>query len=264
MRAIGITLLLSLCACGDEAARQASRAPPTPKANYTESIPGTNVTFDMVWVAFGNFWIGKTEVTWKEYELFALGEETPEGVDAVARPSRSYHPHDKGWGTGKRPACGMSRHAAQQYCVWLSKKTGKTYRLPSGDEWEWAFLGAKEAGARQPRKVKSAYAWFAKNSGGKTQPVASLQPNALGIYDLLGNVAEYTTDTTPEDENGDTWPILRGGSFADPAEKVNGTYEQPVLFEWNERDPQRPRSQWWLCDGPYTGFRVIRPVDAGS
>ena len=240
-----------MAACGEDEP-PAKQSPGT--RSYTQEIPGTDVSFEMIWVPAGGFWIGKTEVTWNEYELYALTEETPEGVDAVSRPSRSYHPHDKGWGTDTRPACGMSRHAAERYCVWLSKKTGVTYRLPSGAEWQTAFDAGKPP---EPRPLQKR-AWFAANSEEKTQPVGTRAPNRLGIHDMLGNVMEYTTDTAPEDENGDRWPLLRGGSFADSAEKVNGRHKQPQLFVWNERDPQRPRSRWWLCDGPYVGFRVLR------
>lgn len=283
-RAVAVLLLAGLVACGGERRERAvDETPPReePAANavvepeepptavdplaardaavkarsYTQEIPGTDASFDMVWVPAGRFWIGKTEVTWDQYEIYALGEEPPNGVDAVARPSKPYHPYDRGWGTEARPACGMTRDAAVRYCEWLSKRTGRTYALPSGAEWQLAF---DEGQKPEPTTGLRRRAWFAVNSGDMTHPVATLAPNALGIHDMLGNVMEYTTDTAPEDENGDRWPILRGGSFADPAEKVNGTHQQPQLFAWHEREPQRPRSAWWLCDGPYTGFRLIR------
>ena len=49
-------------------------------------------------VAVEPFYLGKTEVTWDEYETFYLSRPTPDGVDAISRPSPSYHPHDRGWG----------------------------------------------------------------------------------------------------------------------------------------------------------------------
>lgn len=281
-----LLLLIGLASCGDDApsgstpeaptaprpAKDVTEQPAAPvdpvtallaesKAkSYIQAIEGTEASFEMIWVPGEEFWVGKTEVTWDEYEVYALGEETPEGVDAVSRPSRSYHPYDRGWGVGKRPACGMTRQAALAYCTWLSKRTGRTYTLPTSDEWQrvfdrWQLPATTPLGTR---------AWYVGNSSGKTWPVGQKRANRLGLHDMLGNVLEYTLDTAPEDENGDEWPILRGGSFASPKAKVNGNSPQPQLFIWHEREPQRPRSQWWLCDGPFTGFRVMRHASRAS
>lgn len=217
-------------------------------ASYTEEIPDTGVKFDMV--AVGDVWIGKTEVTWDEFEQFFYADEPPEGVDAISLPSNPYEPHDHGWGTGKRPAVGLSKKSAEMYCAWLSWKTGKKYRLPTETEWEKARGDAPAS--------YDEVAWHPGNSGGKTQPVAQKKPNAHGLYDMFGNAMEYCSDAFEDKKDPFDpelpMPALRGGSYAD----APGDERRPVDFKWNERDPNRPRSTWWLYDGPMVGFRLAR------
>lgn len=205
--------------------------PPYALGPYTESIG--KVTFEMLPVHGACIWMGKTEVTWAEYENYYFDEE----ADAIARPSPSYHPHDKGWGRGQRPAVGISRQAAERYCEWISMETGKTYRLPTENEWERAC-------GPDPQPL-SDYAWVGQE---RTQPVGGKQPNALGFFDMLGNAWEYCS--------GGDEPVMRGGCWKDATAGLQS--RRTVPFEWNERDPQRPRSIWWLADGEFVGFRVVR------
>src|SRR5438034_6941752 len=134
-------------------------APPPPP--YRDSIPGTLVRFETVpvpaglvtvptsrgprTVAVGAFAIGRTEVTWDEYDVWAFRldltpQERSSGVDATARPSRPYGAPDRGFGHHGYPALAMTYFAAQAYCAWLSTKTGKRYRLPTDAEWTRAVL----------------------------------------------------------------------------------------------------------------------------
>lgn len=256
------------------AAPQAAESAPSFEA-YVESIPGTTVRFDMMPVKGGvlapdapkaesgkdvpvvpvaPFFMGKHEVTWDEFEAFYLTKETADGPDAITRPTPFYLPHDRGFGRGRRPAVGISWHAATTYCAWLSRRTGRTYRLPTEIEWEYAC----RAGAPPiPPEEIPEHAWFAGNSGGKTEDVGRKRPNAFGLCDMLGNALEYCRDL----EGGrKKRAVLRGGSFASEAAEVHPARRQIALDAWNERDPQRPRSPWWLVDAPFAGFRVVRPI----
>lgn len=204
--------------------------------------------FDMVRIA--DFWIGRCEVTWGEYQPFCDEyDKPPAGVDASTRPSPPGHGvPPQGLGSGRQPAMGLTRNAAERYCEWLSRKTGRTYRLPTADEWERACRGGS-AGAYSfgdSDTALDAHAWFADNAGGMSHEVGQKKPNALGLFDMHGNVWEYTSDGR-----------LRGGSYADAPEKLRASHQQEFLFTWIERDPQRPRSRWWAFDGP-VGFRLAR------
>jgi formylglycine-generating enzyme required for sulfatase activity len=238
-------LLLFVAGCA-----QAPKAPP----NYLETIPDTTVTFEMAGLPGDGgrvrpFWIGRTEVTWDEYELYYLSSDE---ADAVTRPTPPYEPPDHGMGREKRPATSMTRQAAERYCEWLSKRTGRAYRLPTEAEWELACR-AGDAGQR-PADI-DALAWHAGNSGGVSNEVRKKQPNGFGLFDMLGNSLEYCADPFGA---GDEGPVLRGGSWQSPREEIEYARRYPVLEAWRERDSGRPKSIWWLTDAPMVGFRVAR------
>jgi len=231
---------------------------------YTDSISGTLVTFEMVrvpggrvtltdaagdrTVEVGSFYIGRTEVTWDMYDVFALGLDSPSGGTPIARPSNPYGAPDYGWGHANFPVMSVTRAAAEAFCDWLSGKTGRTYRLPS--EAEWAHAAALAAGGDAiDAGAREAIAWWRGNAEGRTHPVATRAPDALGLFDLFGNTAEWVT--TGSDER-----VTRGGSFRDAAELIGPTARARQDSSWNETDPQLPKSRWWLSDAPFAGFRL--------
>jgi formylglycine-generating enzyme required for sulfatase activity len=235
-----------------------------------ESIPGTLVKFQVAQIPGGSFtphsadgkaarvtvapfWMGKTEVRWDEYDIFAFRldqteEQRASGADATSRPSRPYGAPDRGYGHYGYPTLGVAFQAAEMYCRWLSAKTGKKYRLPTEIEWEYACrAGAAEM---KPEKLEE-HAWFWENADDKAHAVGQKAPNAWGLHDMLGNVGEWCRGT-------DGKPVVRGGSFEDKAAAVNcatRAYQTPA---WQRRDSQIPKSVWWLSDGPFVGFRVVR------
>ena len=240
-----------------------------PPAVVRDSVPGTLVTFELVPVPGGRvtvpgragphevdvrpFLIGRTELVWPAYDPFAFGPGSggERGSDeAVSRPSRPYGAPDYGWGHAGFPTMSVTRDAAVAYCQWLSEQTGRRYRLPTEAEWvraaQLAFGGAPLSAARL-----DSLAWDRANSSDRSHKVATKHADALGLYDLFGNVAEWVmTD--------DGKLVARGGSWRDAPDSVGPNARVEQDDSWNERDPQIPKSVWWLSDGPFVGFRIVR------
>jgi formylglycine-generating enzyme required for sulfatase activity len=120
------------------------------------------------------------------------------------------------------PVTSVSWKEAQEFCLKLSQKEGASYRLPTEAEWEYACrAGGDSHGAAAEL---AAVAWYADNSEGATRPVGSKRPNAWGLHDMLGNVAEWTHDVygpypRVEEDKDPTGPAagstraVRGGSW---------------------------------------------------
>lgn len=231
----------------------------------TVQIPGSTVSFELVQVegraGLLPFEIGRCEVTWREFLLYyGPGEDgsgIASGVDGITRPSGGYsylgqaNP-PKGALEPNRPAMSLRWHSAMQYCAWLSKKTGDTYRLPTEREWEAACrAGETGEGPDDP----DAAAWHGGNSGGTIHPVGTKAANAWGLHDMLGNAWEYCLE---HHAPPDFLPVVRGGAWNSPPEELRFARRQKVRVEWCKGDPQLPKSVWWFQAGFSQGFRVVR------
>jgi formylglycine-generating enzyme required for sulfatase activity len=305
-------------------------------ASYTEKIPSSSISFKMIAIPGGSFRMGspadepfrkedegpvkeveissffmaEVEVTWDEYLAFyaqtaAEGRSTDtEGIrsgpqsetDAISGATPPYGQPDQGWGMGQRPAISFSYHAAETYCRWLTQVTGKTYRLPTEAEWEYAcragtttpyfFPGDPEKFEKTGFRAKlskndtaviNTYIIYKGNSPSKTQPPDEVKPNPFGLKNMLGNVAEfcadwyqpdayaqYTEDVVkdpPGPESG-TEHVVRGGSFQDNAGMLRSAVRNYTRTEdWLRTDPQIPKSIWWYSDCFNVGFRVVCEFD---
>jgi formylglycine-generating enzyme required for sulfatase activity len=277
--AIGLScVLIPVLVCG--AAEKPAPPPPNVKATTDKvTIRGTTVEFTLVQLPAGKItlkdadgkdvehtikpiWIGQTEVTWPEYDNFWQILDVADAKQAAAmrtdkiairsRPSTPYHPPDRNWGHDGSPAGSMFCREAKAYCAWLSEKTGHKYRLPTEAEWEYACRAGGPAVKIDKVADLKAVAWFSANSEDQTHPVAKLKPNAWGLYDMLGNVAEWVTMP-------DGGEAVAGGSYQDDAEDVHsGRREAYSKKQWQKDDPQIPQGKSWLSNGGHVGFRLVR------
>ena len=154
--------------------------------------------------------IGRYEVTFDEYEVLSLsvaaGGGCKEGHKLGDRLVQ-----DSGFGRPSQPVINVSWEDAECYARWLSGETGKTYRLPSEAEWEYAAragINTDYFWGPNPQDADR-YAWFAENAGGRIHPVGEKQPNAWGLHDTAGNVWEWVEDCDDDFSEG-----ALGGSVA--------------------------------------------------
>jgi formylglycine-generating enzyme required for sulfatase activity len=316
-----LTVLLVLLACVPLVAliRSPGQAAAPGFAPYVEAIPNSDAKFDMVPVPGGtfmmgspdnepgrdadegprhavkveSFWIGKFEVTWDEYDHFAFSTDEPAqqpgsatppgGADAITRPTPSYGDEARGFGKGRQPVVDITWHAAMEYTRWLSRVTGRSYRLATEAEWEFAARAGSDAVYSFGNAAAiGEYAWYAANSKERPHPVGLKKPNKLGIHDMHGNAAEWCLDqyapdfykglsnskpdapvVLPVSLPGETrYPhIARGGSWADRPRELRSAARRASDPEWSRRDPQSPQSIWWHTDATIVGFRVVRAVE---
>lgn len=230
-------------------------------------------------VKLSDFWMGAYEITHDQFGIFYKDESVTQGskTDAITRPTAQYI--DLSWNMGKEggyPVNSLSQDAALMFCRWLYRKTGIFYRLPTEAEWEYASRAGTSTlyPFGNDANALDEYAWYQKNSENKYQKVGLKKPNPWGFYDMMGNVCEWTLDQF--DENyfsnigkqpvdpfippGSRYPrSLRGGSYLDSAALLVNGYRFKSEPDWNIRDPQMPKSRWWLTDAPFIGFRIVRP-----
>jgi formylglycine-generating enzyme required for sulfatase activity len=169
-------------------------------------------------VSLDSFYMSKTVVTFDQYGLFCV--ET--GRD---------NPGDKGWGRGNRPVINVSWNDANEFCKWLSGIIGKKVHLPTEAQWEYACR-AETTGERYGKLED--IAWYGDNSNRRTHPVAQKQPNAYGLYDMLGNVWEWCNDyygkypnksvTNPTGPKYGPLRILRGGGWLNDGRYARSAY----------------------------------------
>src|ERR1043166_8344409 len=175
------------------------------------------------------FAVGKFEVTFDEW-------------DACVAEGGCFRKGDGGWGRGRRPVIDITWSDAKAYADWLSRKTGKAYRLLTEAEWEYAARAGTTSRFAFGDTLSPAQANFDGSSDGsgpseenrqKTLPVGSFPANAFGLHDMHGNVVEWVEDCWHADYAADTpadgsaWlsgncdgRVMRGGSWEDSQEEL--------------------------------------------
>lgn len=199
-----------------------------------------------------SFSISETEIPWEVFEIWALRLDTTtadqvadpqsKGADAKSRPSRPYAAIFIGFGHHTFPAICVSAFNAESFCKWLNQRTGKKFRLPTVDEWQYA------AGAAPANIDEAAWTW--ENGDDTTHPVGTKKPNAFGLKDMLGNAAEWAKNDKGE-------MVVCGGSIRDKQATITPQTVAPYTPKWNEADPQNPKSIWWLANGQHVGVRIV-------
>lgn len=209
------------------------------------------------------FWIARTEIPWEVFDVFLYRldlddlDESEKWADTESRPSKPYLPPDRGFGHQGYATISVTHRAAAGFCAWMTERTGRTWRLPTEDEWEHAARVQPDGST-----VDTAYAfgdaidqlsanvWFKGNSRGTPHPVGTRPATPLGLHDMHGNVVEWV-------DGRDGKPTTKGGSYRDTPKNLRIDARKNQTPAWNSTDPQLPKSRWWLSDGPFVGFRVI-------
>jgi formylglycine-generating enzyme required for sulfatase activity len=255
------------------------------------------------------FWMGRCEVTWAEYKQYINThnvflamqaasirkvDESNE-ADAVTAPTPLYDP-SMTFTNGEEPdlpAVTMTQYAARQYTKWLSGLTGRFYRIPAESEWEYACRAGTatpfSCGCGDPEAL-AGVAWFADNADDTTHPVGQKKPNAFGLHDMHGNVAEWVVDelfaggyakpaALPQPVPADKaiqWPVrlsprvLRGGAYYDEPTECRSASRKGSIdasddeTDWKVEDPNLPKSPWWYTEEPAlgVGMRILRPFES--
>jgi formylglycine-generating enzyme required for sulfatase activity/CRP-like cAMP-binding protein/rhodanese-related sulfurtransferase len=199
-------------------------------------------------VALKAFAIGKQEVTFGEYAVFA-------------RATGRALPHDEGWGRADRPVINVSWVDAAAYVSWLSGQTGHRYRLPTEAEWEYAARAGSMTlywwGLKPEGVVANCFNCGSEWDNRSTAPVGSFPANAYGLHDVAGNVMEWVRDChypnyegappdgSAREEPGCTQRVVRGGAYASPLDSLRSA--RRLDYDQNTR----------IDD---IGFRVVRDL----
>jgi len=214
-------------------------------------------------VTLQQYALGKTEVTFAQWDACV--------ADGGCN---GYRPSDQGWGRGTRPVIMVSWNDAQTYVQWLSRKTGKRYRLPSESEWEYAARGGTTTPFHTGNCVntnqanyngRSDYNNCGANTGvyrKQTIAVASFPANQFGLHDTIGNVFEWTQDCWNDNYYGATmngsartagdcaFRVLRGGSWLSSPQGTRAAMRFLIT----------PEGRYDFSRYDFSGFRVARTL----
>lgn len=220
-------------------------------------------------VIVGTFALSRTEITRAQFSKFVADTGYNTGDQCWTIEDGKYEERSANWGKisyaqkNGHPVVCISWNDATAYTEWLSRKTGKSYRLPTEAEWEYAARGktstarywgespdnacqyANVADTTAQKLIKPATTWQVHNCDdgfAYTAPAGSFKPNAFGLHDMLGNVWEWVEDSYHDSyqgapANGSAWAgngkkrVLRGGSWYDSPPKVRAAGRDKAISE---------------------------------
>ncbi|MEQ6120865.1 SUMF1/EgtB/PvdO family nonheme iron enzyme [Reichenbachiella sp. MALMAid0571] len=237
-------------------------------------------------VRIDSLWVGEFEMTWELFELYLnknidkqqtnLSDAVQLKVDAISRPSPPFEDPSLGMGKQGFPVVNISPYAALTFCKWLSTVTGHLYRLPTEAEWEYACRAGSKTAFHFGEDLSQLdeYAVYFDNSNGQYAKVGTKKANAWGLYDMHGNVSEWTLDLYDDQfyskfegqEADNPWNtpyvlhprVYRGGSWDDDPEDLRSAARMKSGLNLQRGDPQVPKSFWWYTNSEFIGFRVVR------
>ncbi|GAB5403604.1 MAG: formylglycine-generating enzyme family protein [Aureliella sp.] len=280
---------------------------------YDQKLPGSKLVIRMQPIPGGAFvlpskvaggsertveiqpmWMAQYEVSWKQYSEFmslyrgikkiarTKSDIGVDSVDAVSAPTEIYEPslHMPFAESPLQPATGMTQYGARQFTKWLSLRSKLQYRLPGEDEWTYACIGGESSALAKPieRAVLERMACFDNLPNGAAI-AGSFAANAFGLYDMLGNSAEWVITQRGHAITAN-WPPVRkqlldaeegfgqlacGGSWMDFPSECQPLSRVVSSGEWSHGDPNVPLSPYWHANTEYSatiGFRICRQLKA--
>lgn len=195
----------------------------------TVKLEDVNFSFNMILVRHGSVMIGSEDeqmddgLTTEEPRVLSLQNDFYIGETLVTQSLWYLVMHQRPSRFGKvgsfadnwiqLPVEDVSWKECQTFIKELNKLSGKSFRLPTELEWEFAARGGEKSQGYRYSGSDNAneVAWFQENSEEETHPIAELNPNELGIYDMSGNVAEFCSDWFTEDDGETLGRVIRGG-----------------------------------------------------
>ena len=239
---------------------------------------------DVLEVSLDNFWMAEVEVNEELYGEYVIWTQLrnrvrpEEGAMFVAGPSMNHNSQHQMF-----MYRGVSHHAANSFCRWLSYLTGHFYRLPTEAEWEYACRGGsdKKFSWGDDENKASDYAWFGLERENSFSVSSCYKPaqkkaNGFGLFDMHGGRLEWVLDGyvknrkkhfaksrvhNPWVRGIEPFPhVGKGGHWMLKLEDIVASARIASSKEWQKGDPQVPKHKWSFTNAPFVGFRMVRPV----